>query len=302
MRGIGRIGSFGVALVLTANSFGTMVLSAMMRPQVGLVTQSNLLIWDPATKTEHLIQSSSFVSEARKFDFLVPTPSIPRVREVGDAPLGFVTSLINPPRPPRPAPIPEPETDLGPSIGIVIREGVEVKQVVLVGNLKATTIRASDVIALSDWMAKNGYIASQSQNQWLEKYVQKRWYLTAFQVNSESDALRTSAVRLTFKTDVPVLPYTSPQNSWISGIKQEMFLVSPVPLQGTVGGKSLWGGKLVGHTFLSKASTPKFAKGLGLAEKEIPALSWTNRYLDESPVDGATDDLYFFPVPKGIKK
>ena len=197
---------------------------------------------------------------------------------------------------------PNPDDELDSTFGVLIRGKVEVKQITMVGNLKATTIKASDVIALSDWMTKNGYKANAAQRKWLETYVQKRWYLTALQVNSESDALKTSAVRLSFKTEVPVVPYTCPQNTWVAGIKQEMFLISPTPLQGTVGGKTIWNSRLMGHTFLSKSDTVKFAKSLGLAPKEIPVQSWVSRYLDINSADDAADDLYFLPIPKGTKR
>ena len=302
MSGKGRIVFVSMAAIGASSSFGTMILSNMARPQVGLVAQCNVAVWDPVSKMEHLVQSSAFMSQAKRFEFLVPTHTLPRVKEVGDAPINLVSALITPHRPPRPVVKPNPEDELDPTYGVLIRPKVEVKQIAFVGNLKATTIRASDVIALTDWMTKNGYRASQSQNEWLEKYVQKRWFITAFQVNSESDAIKTSSVRLSFKTEAPYVPYTSPKNNWVDGIKQEVFLVTPHAMQGTTNGKALWTGKLTGHSFLTKAATADFAKSLGLSSKDIPAQSWVNRYLDQSAVDSTGDDLYFFPVPKGTKK
>lgn len=302
MSGMGKVVLVGLTGICSSMSFGTMILSMMARPQVGLVAQCNVAIWDPETKIEHLIQSSAFISQTTRFEFLVPTPTIPKVREVGDSPIKLVSALINPPRTTRPVVKPNPEDELDPSYGVLIRPKVEVKQVTFVGNLKATTIRASDVIALTEWMEKNGYKASQSQNEWLEKYVQKRWFITAFQVNSQSDALKTSAVRLSFRTEAPYVPYTCPKNNWVQGIKQEVFLVTPKAMQGTTDGKSLWGGKLMGHSFLSKAASSSFAQSLALSAKEIPALSWVNRYIDVNSNESMVDDLYFFPLQKGTKK
>ncbi len=300
MNGKGRVVLGSVIALTSTTSFGTMILSMTPRAQVGLVAQCNIAVWDPETKMEHLIQSSAFMSQAKRFEFLVPTPTLPRVREVGDVPINLVTGLITPPRP-VPIAKPDPEDELDPNFGVLIRPKVEVKQVTFVGNLKATTIRASDILALTDWMSKNGYKASQSQNEWLERYVQKRWFITAFQVNSDSEAIKTSSVRLSFKTEAPYVPYTSPRNNWGQGIKQEVFLVTPKAMQGTTTGKGLWSGKLTGHKFLTRDATANFAKSLGLTNKDIPSQSWVNRYIDESPADSPTDDLYFFPIPKGTK-
>ncbi len=301
MKGKGRVVIGSVIALTSSASFGTMILSMTPRTQVGLVAQCNIAVWDPETKVEHLIQSSAFMSQAKRFEFLVPTPTLPRVREVGDAPINLMTGLIIPARS-VPIAKPDPEDELDPNFGVLIRPKVEVKQVTFVGNLKATTIRASDILALTDWMSKNGYKASQSQNEWLEKYVQKRWFITAFQVNSDSQAIKTSSVRLSFKTEAPCVPYTSPRDNWVQGIKQEVFLVTPKAMQGTTTGKALWNGKLTGHKFLSRDATTNLAKSLGLTNKDIPSQSWVNRYIDESATDSIADDLYFFPIPKGIKK
>ena len=46
--------------------------------------QTVLLIWDPRTKTEHLIRKASFKAEGDDFGFLVPTPSRPQLSESGN--------------------------------------------------------------------------------------------------------------------------------------------------------------------------------------------------------------------------
>jgi hypothetical protein len=150
-------------------------------------------------------------------------------------------------------------------------------------------------------MEKNGYKTSLSQKAWLENYVQKRWYITAFQVNSESDALKTSSVRLSFKSDLPYVPYSSPKNSWVNGIKQEIFLITPNAMQGTTNGKSLWTGALKGRTFLSKSATLEFGKKMGLPSKDIPSQSWVSRFIDQTPAESSIEDLYFVAVSKRIK-
>ena len=297
MSGKGRCVLLGMGMLAASNSFGTMVLSLMARPKVAMVAQCNILIWDPETKTEHLIQSSAVTSQEKRFEILIPTPLIPRVKEVGNAPIDLLANLLIP-KAAFPVKKKNPEDELDKDFGTLIRGGVEVQQVAIVGNLKATTIKASDILALSEWMEKNKYKANAAQKKWLEGFVQKRWFLTALQVNSESEALKTSAFRLSFKTEVPVVPYTSPQNNWVQGIKQEMFVVSPVPLQGAIGGKLPWNARLMGHKYLSRDDSEKFAKTLGLNSNELPKHPWADRFQETSVDNVATEELYFVPVPK----
>src|SRR6185312_5575393 len=46
--------------------------------------QTVILLWDPATKTEHFIRRASFKSQGDDFGFLVPSPTRPDLDESGD--------------------------------------------------------------------------------------------------------------------------------------------------------------------------------------------------------------------------
>ena len=46
--------------------------------------QAVILIWDPATRTEHFIRQASFKTEGDDVGFLVPTPTQPDLQEAGD--------------------------------------------------------------------------------------------------------------------------------------------------------------------------------------------------------------------------
>ena len=52
--------------------------------RVDVVEESAVIVWDPATKTEHFIRRATFGGEARDFGFLVPTPAVPVLAEVGN--------------------------------------------------------------------------------------------------------------------------------------------------------------------------------------------------------------------------
>src|SRR6266851_3917862 len=58
--------------------------------------QTVVLLWDPATKTEHFIRQASFKSDADDFGFLIPTPSQPELNESGNEAFPFLKKLTEP--------------------------------------------------------------------------------------------------------------------------------------------------------------------------------------------------------------
>src|SRR5438876_2950631 len=46
--------------------------------------QTVIIIWDPATQTEHFIRKASFKSAGDEFGFIVPTPYQPELEESGN--------------------------------------------------------------------------------------------------------------------------------------------------------------------------------------------------------------------------
>lgn len=287
MSGKGRIGFIGLGMAFACASQASLLLTAFSRPQIGLVAQSNILIWNPKTKTEHLVQSSYFLSNTKSFAFVTPTPSVPMIEGATIDAFDLARKTLYPTWKPKAA---DPTAS------------VDVKQSVRLGKLEATTIRASDVVALSDWMEKNGFKTNDEQKKWLEKYIQKRWYLTAFRYASEEKVLQTEPIRMSFKTDVPFNPYFGTQYSWVNGVRQELFLVSPVPLQGIVGAKQAWGAESKRHTFVTQESAKNLTKSLGLPMDAIDKKSWVNQYVESGKGLTNVDDIFFYPVkvkPKG---
>src|SRR5438874_11590017 len=58
--------------------------------------QTVIILWDPATKTEHFIRQASFKSEADNFGFLVPSPSQPDLDESGNGAFPYLQKLTEP--------------------------------------------------------------------------------------------------------------------------------------------------------------------------------------------------------------
>src|SRR5262245_45994026 len=50
--------------------------------EVRIAEEEAIILWDPATRTEHFIRRAQFRSTARAFGFLVPTPATPALGEV----------------------------------------------------------------------------------------------------------------------------------------------------------------------------------------------------------------------------
>ena len=58
--------------------------------------QTVIIVWDAATKTEHVIRRASFKSEADDFGFIIPTPSQPVLDESGNEAFGFLAKSNRP--------------------------------------------------------------------------------------------------------------------------------------------------------------------------------------------------------------
>src|SRR5215813_12991995 len=58
--------------------------------------QTVILIWDPATKTEHFIRQATFKSQADDFGFLIPSPAEPELSESGNEAFPFLLKLTEP--------------------------------------------------------------------------------------------------------------------------------------------------------------------------------------------------------------
>lgn len=65
--------------------------------QIDVVEESAVIVWDPATKTQHFIRRATFRGNARDFGFLVPTPTEPTLAAVDDGIFDTLQAKIEPP-------------------------------------------------------------------------------------------------------------------------------------------------------------------------------------------------------------
>jgi len=168
---------------------------------VEFVGQVNVIIWDPATKTEHFIRNASFKTKAGDLGFIAPTPTRPELGEADKAIFRFLakrSTLFD-----------------GPAAGGGLKTGgspasITVVQVKDVAGFRATTILATSSSDLAAWMKENKYATSPDIEKWTEFYVKKGWFLTLFKVLNEQGTAETGPVRMSFKTDKPFNPYLVP--------------------------------------------------------------------------------------------
>lgn len=304
--------------------------------QVEVASETALIVWDAATKTEHFVRAASFTANSADFGFLVPTPSKPDVAAADDA--GF-HALLAATAPKTQVTTKEvlPELDFGCDQRLTMLMGgggaasapaagrvtvVEQKQV---GEYDVAVLQADDATALKKWLEEHGYDARPALTEWLETYVNNKWFVTAFKITSDAPtrsssapppsgkaapapkpATRTasaSAIRMSFATERPFYPYREPldqRNVPAGGSPTNrllrVFVLNSGKMAGTLGEKGEWPGKAV---WANAVETPVIEK-LIAADKLPATIAGQKWYLTEfedasSPRPG-TDEIYFAPA------
>lgn len=170
---------------------------------VRFASQSNIIIWDPVSKTEHFVRNARFTTDAKDFGFIAPTPTKPTLSKASGVAFKTLASL-------QPASRSKSAGGAGSGGG---PGGVEVLEVKDVSGYRATVLKASDSKGLADWMKQNGYATTPAIEEWTKFYISKGWYLTAFKVLNQEQVAQTGVIRLSFKTDRPFNPYYVPKDN-----------------------------------------------------------------------------------------
>lgn len=172
---------------------------------VAMMDQTNIIVWEADTKTEHFIRNAKFATDAPNLGFIAPTPSIPKMEEVDPAAFETIRRAIV-----------EFQTEARKRLPATLSKSSgssprpEVIQVANIAGFKAVTLKASNAQGLAIWMKENGFITTPSIQTWTEFYIKKGWYLTAFKVSTVQGRAETGLVKLSFQTDRPFNPYYVP--------------------------------------------------------------------------------------------
>jgi hypothetical protein len=261
---------------------------------VTIAEEAAVIVWDPSTKTEHFIRRATFSGEARDFGFLVPTPSVPELQRVDNDVFDRMHALTSRAT----VYATERAIDWTPLLAMpfllgsksetttAARPAVDVVSTQLVGGYEAAILDATDANALQQWLTDNGYATTPELTEWLNAYVAKRWIISAFKIDKNADSVtaRTSAVRMSFKTEEPFFPYYEPESQRTASSRMlRVWFIGPERVTGRVG-DGAWPGEL----YWSGPARDLEAGGVKLAPN-----ARLTAFTDPSSPRPAVADLYF---------
>lgn len=275
-------GSLGLAAILACAPMGG------PNGYVSLADENVVIVWDKARGIEHFVRQASFVTDQKKIGFIVPTPSAPTL-SVADE---HVFSLLR-------RQIPTPQT--GFSLGCAhaktaAKAAVVVLHTQRVGNYQAAVLKATDGRALQDWLAKNGFAASPSAIQWADGYAKRNWVFTAFKFTGGDDPrLATQTIRLSFKTDRPIYPYSMPRSDWdrAAGKSMRVYFVASKAVDAKYEGSNAAWSAFVGWSGSIEQAVPELAHDLRLSPTDLPASPTMTLFNSTGDTNGFGQDLYF---------
>ena len=178
--------------------------------------------------------------------------------------------------------------------------GVAVLELKRVAGFDAAVLKADDAGALNDWLKKNGYQSRPELTPWIEPYVKSGWIITAFKIASDSprsNAIATSAVRMSFKTDRPFYPYREPAMSPGKTKTGEtyrllrLYVLSTERVQASLG-KGKWPGQTVWANTISLDNCKTLGWLLQMDWRPTGTW-WLTELVDRSSPRPGTDDLFF---------
>lgn len=313
------------SLLLSVPLLLAVVLVFCSRPAVGCAvlpsrdgtttidSESALIIYDSAAKTEHFIRTANFRSTSAEFGFMVPTPSKPELAEASADVFGALADITK-----RRVEVRTRAKELSFDCGLLPMsryaageaaphakaDGVKVVEKKRVGDFDAAILQASEPQKLREWLTTNGYDANPTLDKWFEVYTKNKWYLTAFKIAADSPAaggnplaLTSTAVRISFQTGEPFYPYREPADMQaVKGSRSlKLFVLSDERVSGSIGkgdevkawaAKTEWSNKVPADKLGPAVSRGKLPESVSTREWHLTEL------LDNSAPRPGTDELY----------
>jgi len=243
--------------------------------------QSNIIVWNPATKTEDFIRNAYFDSMAKDFGFIAATPVMPKLAGVNERAFDLLSGLG-----PR-------SGDTAGNEPAAAAGSIDVLQQVDVGKYTATTVRSDDPAAMSAYLKSNGYASNPDTDEWIAFYTKKNWVFTAFKVREKPDGKSsTGVIKMTFKTDEPFNPYYVPGvNSGGNGILK-VYFVSDGTYSATVGHSAGWNAPMWDRK-IPEDAVNGLSADLEIPQADLPKNLTVTYFEKYGWLEGAKDDLYF---------
>lgn len=288
--------------------------------RVDVATETAVIVWDEAARTEHFIRTASFSTTSAEFGFLVPTPTEP---ELAEASADGFRALEAATAPRTVVEYRNPEFGCGMSqsasfkaVGASPGE-VQVLGRQRVGMFDAAKLRAGDPQALHRWLADNGYDARPELERWLKVYTENKWVVTAFKVASDVKeppavpgrpaplSVAGSVVRMSFQTDRPFFPYREPEDQRAAdpGAPHlprllRVYFLADARSDGRLGdGSAGWPGRAVWANRLDRGPLDAVVKAGKLPGDLAGRDWWLTEFEDHSSPRPGTDELYFVRSP-----
>jgi hypothetical protein len=281
--------------------------------QVTIASESALIVYDDKTKTEHFIRRANFRTKVPYFGFLVPTPTQPQLAEVPDDIFAQLEDWTKP----------EikvetriryrsllPTMKMAPGSRAVdampqAPAGVQVLDQGRVGKFDYAVLKATETKKLQEWLEKHGYDARPQVMAWLDDYIKKEWFITAFQMAKHDEkqaGLNSKAVRMTFQTDRPFYPYREPTDAR-EGVPAHgsrflrVFFIGNQRMEGKLDdAKQTWPGRAAWANALDADRRLEMEKRLGEKAGRLPAGAWLTVFDDSSYPRPGTGEVFFAPA------
>lgn len=186
--------------------------------QVQVADESALVVWDAASKKEHLIRIATFEGIPSSFGFLVPVPTTPELATADESVFDSLERFWEARRPV------EPEHHFAGFGSLFATRSaapesaaasVQVVATQRVGGMDATVLEANSVNAVSEWLRENEFDYRTQLVDWLTPYIQASYKIVAFKYAKDVGTPRAGSrgVRITFSTPRPFFPYREPADA-----------------------------------------------------------------------------------------
>lgn len=263
-----------------------------------MASEQALIVWDPDTSTQTFIRSANFEGKGRDFGFIVPTPTEPELSEVNKSLFNTLNAIMTMRLEKYRGRTKSSGRDGAGAAGPPA--GVEVIKQQTVAGMKATVLRANDSEALRKWLSRNGYPADRSVLKWTEYYVRSKYYLTAFKIDRKPGlpAVRTSAMKMVFKTPFAFYPYREPVSDQRKrGRNLSVYFLGPwIARANYVGTKNGWEARRMPLDQISAVETAAVAKVAKLSPRRVPNQFYMTHFYDRNEVRQGYD-LAFEKAP-----
>lgn len=265
--------------------------------------QKNIVIWNPKTHMEHFIRDAKFDATVPDLGFIAPTPTQPDLGEAKENAFTLLNSLDPRPR------YAFGRGGMGGGAFDAAKGSVTVYEEKDVAGYHAAVLKATDSDALEGWLKANGYKVNDREQAWLDFYIAKNWFFTAFKVlkNDQPDKdvkaapIRTGAIRMSFKATEPYNPYYVPEDNVPSRYRStdslSVLFVSPGTYAPTIGRNTEWvGGKVQWQADMPDAMGYQIARDIGIKGSAMPQDCKVTAYLDPQFPRKSWDDIFFHQV------